>query len=133
MAYLATVPQSPLAAMATRLYGGGFLIYGIIIIAQGSQRWAGPTYRSVNAIGRPWEWGMAMVFAGLLILIGHFRKVFLLRNVGFYLAMLWMIVFTVVILKEALFSDVIPFSGSALYLLVAGQLAIIARGREIRT
>lgn len=131
-ARLSTRPATILAMLTVRDWGGGFLLYGLVIVLQGPGRWSGPQFVTAVDIAPSFVWGSVFAVLGLLILVGHFNYWFLVRNIGLYGAMVMVICLGLTTLREATRNDHVSFAGAVFCGMVAGALLIVARSREVR-
>lgn len=130
---LASIPSTILSKLTVRDYGGGIFLYGLVVILQGPQRWSGPQFVTATTITPSYIWGSIFMVCGVLILLGHFRYWFLVRNIGLYGAAIMVLLLGLTTFREAARNDSVSFAGAVFCCMVTAALIIVARSREVRS
>lgn len=129
---LAYIPTTVLSVLTIRDYGAGFVLYGLVIMLQGPERWSGPQFVTTTTLAPSFVWGAIFAACGLLVLAGHFNYWFIVRNIGLYGAAVMLISLGLTILREGTRNPHTSFAGAVLCGFVAVALFIVARAKEER-
>ena len=118
--------------MTMRSYGITMIIYGVIVMVQGGERWNNATYRGAKALADQAWWGIIATLLGVLILVGSLLAIKWLRNIGLYGTGLILCTLSVTILQSATMSPNVSYAGCAILIMVGVNAAIVANSTERR-
>jgi hypothetical protein len=93
--HILLVAATILSRMSIWIYGLYAVGQGVGIIAGGPGRWSSPAYAVVKQIpGGPNTWGIILILAGVITIIGSVTREWLIKTVGLVTIILWSLCFS---------------------------------------